>query len=282
MKLSMTPLVWDVFLTKFADAVHCSPERGLRAAIFAAISREQLEEDVQTVDDLSRGEDETRYFDQLIDHYSQMRRFLPMLLETIEFRGPASSNSILQALAFLRRREGKREMPMEQAPLVVVTKNWHKLVLSQEVPDHRFYTLCTLERLQDGLHRRDIFLSKSERWADPRAKLLQGEAWRQARPNICRTLNRQTDGAAEVQELATQLDRAYYRAAEAAPDPGEVRVEKRKGRDRLCVTPLDKLDEPPSLLELRRQVDALIPRVDLPEAILEVQAWTGFAATFIM
>ena len=57
-------------------------------------------------------------------------------------------------------------------------------------------------------------------------------------------------------------------------------MEKRKGRDRLCVTPLDKLDEPPSLLELRRQVDALIPRVDLPEAILEVQAWTGFADEF--
>jgi hypothetical protein len=79
---------------------------------------------------------------------------------------------------------------MEKAPLAVITKNWHELVLSEEIPDHRFYTLCALERLQDGLHRRDIFLSKSERWGDPRAKLLQGEAWRQARPNICRTLNR--------------------------------------------------------------------------------------------
>jgi len=46
-----------------------------------------------------------------------------MLLETIEFRGPASSNSILQALAFLRRRDGKREVPMDQAPLALVTKN---------------------------------------------------------------------------------------------------------------------------------------------------------------
>jgi hypothetical protein len=130
------------------------------------------------------------------------------------------------------------------------------------------------------LHRRDIFLSKSERWADPRAKLLQGETWRKARSNICRTLNRQTDGAAEVRALARQLDQAYHRAPEAVEANTEVRVEKRKGRDRLCVTPLDKLDEPPSLLEFRRQVDALIPRVDLPEAILEVQAWTGFADEF--
>ena len=253
---------------------------GLRAAIFAAIPRELLEEDVQTVDELSRGEDETRYFDQLIDHYSQMRRFLPMLLQTIEFRGPASSDAVLQALAFLRRRERKREVPMEEAPVAVVTKNWHKLVLSEGVPDQRFYTLCTMEQLQDGLHRRDIFLSKSERWSDPRAKLLQGEAWRQARPNICRALNRQTDGEKEGKDLATQLDQAYRRAAEIVAVSEEVRIEKKKGRDRLCVTPLDKLDEPASLLELRRKVDALIPRVDLPDALLEVQAWTGFADEF--
>ena len=66
-----------------------------------------------------------------------------------------------------------------------------------------------------GLHRRDISLAKSERWADPHVRLLQGEVWRQAHPTIYRTLNRQTDGAAEVQELATQLDQAYHRAAEA-------------------------------------------------------------------
>jgi hypothetical protein len=78
------------------------PDLGLRTAIFDAISREQLEKDVQTVDDLTRGEDETRYFDQLIDYYSQMRRFLPMLLQMIKFHSHASPDPVLDALAFLR------------------------------------------------------------------------------------------------------------------------------------------------------------------------------------
>ena len=60
----------------------------------------------------------------------------------------------------------------------------------------------------------------------------------------------------------------------------DVRIEKNTGRDRLCVTPLDELGEPDSLIDLRRWVDGLIPRVDLPEALLEVQAWTGFANEF--
>jgi TnpA family transposase len=58
------------------------------------------------------------------------------------------------------------------------------------------------------------------------------------------------------------------------------RIEHADGQDRLIVTGLDKVDEPASLVELRGLVDALLPRVDLPELLLEVNAWTGFASQF--
>jgi TnpA family transposase len=53
-----------------------------------------------------------------------------------------------------------------------------------------------------------------------------------------------------------------------------------KGRDTLTLTGLDKLDEPPSLLTLRDAVFARLPRVDLPEVLLEIHARTGFAHAF--
>ncbi len=40
---------------------------------------------------------------------------------------------------------------------------------------------------------------------------------------------------------------------------------------------LDKLEEPPSLIALRAAVTARLPRVDLPELLLEIHARTGFA-----
>jgi Tn3 transposase DDE domain len=43
---------------------------------------------------------------------------------------------------------------------------------------------------------------------------------------------------------------------------------------------LDRLDEPPSLIALREQVDALLPRIDLTDAILEIHGYTGFADEF--
>lgn len=59
-----------------------------------------------------------------------------------------------------------------------------------------------------------------------------------------------------------------------------VRVEGRSGEEQLILSNLDKLIEPPNLVELREQVMARLPRVDLPEVLLEVNAWTGFAEAF--
>jgi len=51
-------------------------------------------------------------------------------------------------------------------------------------------------------------------------------------------------------------------------------------RDVLKLTPLDKLDEPASLIDLRRAVTSRFPPVDLTEVLLEVLAWTHFASEF--
>lgn len=48
----------------------------------------------------------------------------------------------------------------------------------------------------------------------------------------------------------------------------------------LSVERLDKIEEPPSLVALRAAVDARLPRLDLPELILEMHARTGFADRF--
>jgi hypothetical protein len=60
-----------------------------------------------------------------------------------------------------------------------------------------------------------------------------------------------------------------------------VRFEGPPGRQELIVSNLDKLEEPASLVALREHVAARLPRVDLPEVLLEVHSWTGFADEFV-
>jgi len=51
-----------------------------------------------------------------------------------------------------------------------------------------------------------------------------------------------------------------------------------QGRPHL--SPLERLEEPASLLRLRERTNRMLLRIDLPELLLEVDAWTGFTSAF--
>ncbi len=80
--------------------------------------------------------------------------------------------------------------------------------------------------------------------------------------------------------LAEDLDAAYHAVAARLEQNDAVRIETVDGYDRPVLTALDKLDEPASLVALRTSVDDLLPRVDLPDVLLEVAGWTGFLSEF--
>jgi TnpA family transposase len=158
---------------------------------------------------------------------------------------------------------------------------WRRRVLPQDqAVDRRAYTLCVVERLQDSLRRRDVFVPQSERWGDPRAKLLRGAAWEAVRPQVCRTLGRHPTPTEELHALAAQLDEAYQRTAANLPTNTAVRLDPSGSRTTLTLRHLDKLEDPPSLIALRERVEALLPHVDLPEVLLEIHARTGFTQEF--
>jgi TnpA family transposase len=257
------------------------PDPDLRAEVFAHIPREQLAAATERVGELARQPDDQGYYEGLLGRYSQVRRFMPALLRTIEFQGTGAGQPVLDAVRFLRESETQKSPRMRQAPLGVVSRPWRRFVLSANRDvDRRYYTFCTLERLKDALRRRDVFVSPSERWSDPRAKLLHGAGWQTVRTHVCRTLGRSETAMPELERLTNELDTAYRRTAAGLSANAAARIQRAGGQDRLVVTGLDKIDEPATLVELRGLVDALLPRVDLPELLLEVNAWTGFASQF--
>jgi hypothetical protein len=165
--------------------------------------------------------------------------------------------------------------------LDLVPRAWKPLVVDEEGKvDRRAYTMCFLERLQDALQRRDVFVPTADRWADPRRRLLKGAAWKAVRAQVCRTLDLDPDPERELDTLAKMLDDAYRRTDANFPQNAAVSIEDRNGEETLILTPLDNLEESASLLELRERVDALMPRVDLPDVLLEIQAHTGFVSEF--
>jgi hypothetical protein len=187
----------------------------------------------------------------------------------------------LEALRFLRSIEGKRTTDLQGAPLEIVSSSWRRLVFGKDGQVNRpAYTLCAMDRLQDGMRRRDLYLSPSERWGDPRAKLLQGAQWQAKRGQICRSLKLSPSGEEALSHLGKQLDAAYRRTLEHLPENEAVSLDPGNREHPLTLSNLDKVDEPHSLIELRDRILRLLPRVDLPEILLEMHLRTGFADAF--
>jgi hypothetical protein len=80
--------------------------------------------------------------------------------------------------------------------------------------------------------------------------------------------------------LTDELDLTYRAVADGLPNNPAVRFDKVGDKHELVLSPLDKMDEPPSLTALRARVMAMLPRVDLPELILEISARTRFTDAF--
>jgi hypothetical protein len=46
--------------------------------------------------------------------------------------------------------------------------------------------------------------------------------------------------------------------------------------DRLELSPPDALQESPATVRLRAHLDRLVPHIDIPDLVAEVEGWTGF------
>ncbi len=258
---------------------NCIDER-VRAEIWQRLTPEQLQAAVAQVEELARPP-EDNYYQELCQQWRSVRLFLPRLMATIQFAGNQAGQSILTAWDFLRSLEGKKQPNLQAVPLKIVKKNWRQWVETTDGKiDRRAYTFCVLEQLIEALRRRDIFVQDSSRWCDPSAKLLSGQEWEALRAGVCRTLNLNVTPTPEITALHQQLDQAYRRTASNLAENTAVKIEVKQGKETLTISNLDKLAEPDSYLQLKDKLTGLLPPVDLPELVLEINAKTGFMEEF--
>lgn len=252
----------------------------LRARLFEKVPREILVTAVDSVSALIRPPDNV-YYHELDAKFRSVRRFLPALIEQVHFGANVAGEPLVAALKWIGPNMARRK-PSPDVPQAIISKAWQRHVLRQDKSiDFHAYTFCTLEALQTALKKRDVYVAPSWRYADPRAGLLEGAEWEATRPVICRTLGLSATPEITLRAMAEELDRTYRAVAERLPDNPAVRFEANDdGKLDLVLSPLDAMEEPASLVALRDKVAGMLPRVDLPELILEVVARTRLGEAF--
>nr|AWF77820.1 Mobile element protein [Enterobacter cloacae] len=252
----------------------------LRETIFNSIPKSRLAESVCKVNELARPQN-NNFHDEMVEQYGRVKRFLPAVLRDLHFQAAPAGEHTLSAIHYLTELNCSKKRILDNAPEHIITGPWKRLVYDAEGRIQRAgYSLCLLERLQDALRRRDIWLENSDRWGNPREKLLQGEEWQAQRVPVCRALGHPTDGHKGVQQLAVQLDETWKTVASRFEGNAEVHICHDGKHPSLTISSLEKLEEPTSLHRLNSRVRLLLPPVDLTELLLEIDARTGFTREF--
>ncbi|KJW76392.1 transposase, partial [Enterobacter hormaechei subsp. steigerwaltii] len=190
-----------------------TPDESIRAEVFSYIPRQKLAEIITLVREISRPSDDN-FHEEMVEQYGRVRRFLPHLLNTVKFSSAPAGVTTLNACDYLSREFSSRRQFFDDAPTEIISRSWKRLVINKEKHiTRRGYTLCFLSKLQDSLRRRDVYVTGSNRWGDPRARLLQGADWQANRIKVYRSLGHPTDPQEAIKSLGHQLDSRYRQVA---------------------------------------------------------------------
>jgi hypothetical protein len=103
----------------------------LREAILSRVSVEKLKESINTVNSLARPIDDN-FYSEIVEQYGRVRRFLPKMLQDIDFNAAPAGKAILEAFKYLATSDLSGNKLMKDAPLEFIPNSWKRLVFDKE------------------------------------------------------------------------------------------------------------------------------------------------------
>ncbi|MGW1412194.1 DUF4158 domain-containing protein [Streptomyces sp. NPDC002403] len=254
------------------------------SAIDMAVPREKLAEALVVIAEAvpdQEGDEDAEWRAALATRYGTVRGFIRLLVDVVDFGAVEAGAPVVKALRQLPHLIHRKKLQASEVAQDLVTGSWRRLVFAAHgtepgLADKAAYSFCVLENLHRALRRRDVYARRGDRWGDPRAKLLAGDRWETARPTVLRALGLEAEPAAHLAELAGALHGAYHQVVAGLPANSAVSVKDGKLRP-------DKLGpaaEPALMPAFRQLANAMLPKVDFPELLLEVADLTGMTSAF--
>lgn len=252
-------------------------------AIEARIAREQVRAAVATVTGMlppPEAVPEGDWRAELAKRASTVVGLCRMLTTTITFGANARGAPVLAAMMALGEQLGTEARWSVKNPRIhpqVVTGPWKHLVFGHPAGtdgsvERGAYIFCLLELFCRHLKHRDIYAEASTRYRDPQARLLDGAVWEAVKTDVLTTLDLPEDPDALLAAHVTALDGALRYVGGRLVANSDVRVD---GQGKIHLASNKAIKEPPSLIDLRKRVAAMLPRIDIGDQVLEVMGWVS-------
>jgi len=246
-------------------------DHSVRSEIFGIISREQLEDMLALLIEQQESLDKYHFFDT---RYSYLRQFFPTLIATLTFRAHQLPDSLLEAVHILRDiNQIRTNSPqyLKDVPTDFVPADWRTRVINRDgTINRRWYDLCVMWELRNALRSGRIWVEHSRRYTNLDTYLMPKETWKEQRKVFFELVPIEQACDDRLQNLQAQLETEFMELDQQWLNDATLRIEN----NRIILTPHKGNDEYTPLSE---QIQQLMPHLQLPELLYEVDTWLNFS-----
>jgi TnpA family transposase len=218
------------------------------------------------------------YIDLLESRYNQLRKYTPILVKTLKFNSSnTASNPLIKAVNILNdmNTNGKRTVP-DNAPIEFISNRWNKCLYEKDGSINRhYYEIATLTELKNKMRSGDVSVEGSKNFKDFDEYLIPRNDWEIAK-KIGTKLAVNLDINEYLHERMDSLNTRLKWVSKNIDKIDGVNIENSK----IHMDKLEK-DTPIEAINLSKRLYKMLPRVKLPDLLLEVSKWTGFDKNFI-
>lgn len=217
------------------------------------------------------------YLDLVDKWYSQLRKYSPILLDTLEFSSAnASMRPLIQSIGIIRElnTSNKRIVP-DDAPVDFLPDRWKRHVYGSDGNiDRHYYEMGILSELKNKIRSGDIAVEGSCNYRNFNDYMLPVSEWRE-KQDISEKLAVSSSFSNYVKERCSSLQTMYDTLSENLMKLKELEIDNGK----IHIEKLEK-EIPDEVKLLNDSLYGLLPNVKLAEILFEVSKWTGFDRYF--
>jgi hypothetical protein len=233
------------------------------------------------------------HFDLLAARYKYLRTFTPAMIAAMPLTGNIASPEVaalLDAVGVLRELNaaGRTVVPDNAttgAATSFVPTRWRGYLdaargQGRGAAYRHYWELAVLYGVQAGLRSGDVWVPGSRRYTDPATLLLPPEQWARQRDEFCTLTGTDSDPTRHLAGLEEQLRAAVAGLEQVLADPAAEGLARLGEDGELIVSPLPAEQAPAEAEALALAAAQLLPRVQLPALLIEVDRATGFTEEF--
>ncbi|SMF80417.1 Tn3 family transposase [Pseudobacteriovorax antillogorgiicola] len=214
-----------------------------------------------------------------VHHY---RKMVPVILDCLDF---CSNNSrhkpVIDGIELIKiYQDSTKQMysDSDDVPINGVVKNeWMSFVLQGNRINRANYELALLDSLRSRLRCKEIWVPGSFKYCNPDEDLPQD--FHKKRVAYFDKLKLDLDPKVFVKDLENQMRSSLTKLNQQMPNNDSVKIHNKKG-GWISVSPLVAQEEPPNILNLKRDVMANWPMTNLLDILKETELRVGFTEKF--